>query len=117
MARPPCRLVVRKAPRRVALYPVLPCVLAESASHLGRLRLLLELVDLVCLSDRLNVHAVLEPLHHGFEVLEALLQNLEARPVLVLLGIGSGARSRLTRAESNNQALEHPRWTPCPLNC
>jgi hypothetical protein len=88
---------------------VLPCVLAESASYLSRLRIPLELVDLASLPDRLPVHGVLESFDHGLEVLEAFLQNLEPRSVLVLVGIGSEARFPSARAELNNQAFEHPR--------
>jgi hypothetical protein len=83
--------------------------LAKSASHLGWLRFLLELVDLVSVPDRLTVHGVLEPFDHGFKVLKALLQNLETRPVLVAAGIGSDARFLAPRAELNHHAFEPPR--------
>jgi hypothetical protein len=88
---------------------VLPCVLAESASYLGRLRPLLELIDLMFLPSRLTVYGVLKTFDHDFEALEAFVQDLEARPVLVTVGIGSEARFRSIRAELNNQAFEHPR--------
>jgi hypothetical protein len=88
---------------------VLPCVLAESASYLGWLRLPLELIDLPSLPSRLTVYGVLESFDHGFEVLEAFLQNLETRPVLVMVGIGGEARFRSARAELNDQAFKHPR--------
>jgi hypothetical protein len=82
--------------------------LAESASYLGWVRLLLELIDLASLPGRLTVYAVLESFDHGFEVLEAFLQDLETRPVLVV-GIGSEARFLSVRAELNNQAFQHSR--------
>ena len=88
---------------------MLACVLDESAAYLGRLRFPLELVDLASLPDRLTVHGVLESFDHGLEVLEAFLQDLKPRPVLVLVGIGSEARFPSARAELNNQAFEHPR--------
>jgi hypothetical protein len=95
---------------------MLPGIPAESAPYLGRLRLLLELVDLASLSDRLTVNGVLEPFDHGFEVLDAFLHALETRRVLVAAGSGGDARLLSARAESNRDAFEHPRYTPCPLN-
>ena len=88
---------------------MLPCVLAESASHLRWLRLLLELIDLPILPSRLTVYGVLKTFDHGFEVLEASVHNLEARPVLVMAGIGSEARFRSARTELNDKTFEHPR--------
>ncbi len=88
---------------------MLPGVLAKSASDFGRLRLLLELIDLPSLPGRLTVDGVLEPFDHGLEVLRALLQNLETRPVLLAAGIGSDARFLAARAELNHHAFEHPR--------
>jgi len=88
---------------------MLPCVLAECASYLGWVRLPLELIDLPILPGRLTVYGVLESFDHGLEVLEAFLQDLETRRVLVLVGIGSEARFRSTRAELNHHAFEHPR--------
>jgi hypothetical protein len=88
---------------------VLPCVSAESASYRGWLRLLLELIDLPSLPGRLTVYGVLETFDHGFEVLEAVLQNLETRPVPAIVGIGGEARFRSARAELHDQAFEPPR--------
>jgi hypothetical protein len=56
---------------------VLPRIFAKSASYLGWLRLLLELIDLPRLSYRLTVHGVLEPFDHGFKVSESFLHVLE----------------------------------------
>jgi hypothetical protein len=89
--------------------------LAESASHLGWLRLLLELIDLPSLPGRLTVYGVLESFDHGFEVLEALLQGLEMRLVLGA-GIGSDARFLIALVELIHRAFEHPRKTPNPPN-
>jgi hypothetical protein len=86
---------------------VLPCVLAESASYLGWLHILMELIDLPFLPGRLTVYGVLESFDHGLEVPEAFLQDLEPRAVLVL--VGSEARFPSARAELNNHAFEHPR--------
>jgi hypothetical protein len=94
---------------------MLPRVLAESASYLGWLGLLLKLIDLPFLPGRLTVYRVLESFDHGLEMLKAFLQDLETRPVLVLVGIGSEARFPSDRADLNH-AFEHPRETPCPLN-
>jgi hypothetical protein len=91
-------------------------IFAKSPSDLGRLRFLLELFDLAPQPDRLTVHSVLEPFDHGLDVLEAFLQVLDTHPVLVAAGIGTDARFVSARAESNRDAFEHPRYTPCPLN-
>jgi hypothetical protein len=56
---------------------VLAGVSAKRTSHLGRLRLLLELVDLPLLSDGLTMHGVLEPFDHCFEVGKSFLEVLE----------------------------------------
>jgi hypothetical protein len=88
---------------------MLPRVLAKGASDLGRLRLLLELIDLPPLPHRLTVHGVLEPFDHGFKVLNAFRQDLKTRPVLVAAGIGGKSRFLSARAKLNHHAFEHPR--------
>ena len=65
----------------------------------------LELIDLPILPSRLTVNGVLKTFDHGFEVLEAFVQDLDA-PVLVLVGIGSEARFRSARAELNNHTFQ-----------
>jgi hypothetical protein len=87
---------------------MLPGILAESASYLGWLRPPLEVLDLPFPPDRLTVHGVLEPFDHGLELLEAFLQDLETRRVLLAAGIGSDARFLAARAELNHHAFEHP---------
>jgi hypothetical protein len=84
---------------------MLPCILAMSASYLGRLRLLLEPVDHVSLPDRLTVDGVLEPFNHGLEVLKAFLQNLETPPVLVAVGICCSEQRAIGAVEAR-EALE-----------
>jgi hypothetical protein len=95
---------------------VLSGVPSKGASYRSRLRLLLEIFDLLFLPRRLTVDGVLEPFDHGFEVLEALLQDLETRRVRVMAGMGSDARFLSARAELSRYAFEKLRQTPCPLN-
>jgi hypothetical protein len=85
---------------------VLSGVPSKGASYRSRLRLLLEIFDLSFLPRRLTVDGVLETFDHGFEVLEALLQDLEMRRVRVMARMGSDARFLSARAELNHYAFE-----------
>lgn len=89
---------------------MLPGISAKSASHLGRLRLPLELIDLAPLSNGLAVHGVLEPFDHGLEVRNAFLQVLETLRCgrVSPAGIGRSAGRPSARAESGHHALEQP---------
>jgi hypothetical protein len=92
------------------LNPVLPCVLAKSTPHLGRLRFPLELIDLPTLPDRLTVHRVLKPFDHGFNMPKAFLQVLELlryRWVLSAVVVWN-ARWRCTYAKSSRHTFKHP---------
>jgi hypothetical protein len=89
---------------------MLPGISAKSASYLGWLRVLLELIDLPPLSDRLTVHGVLEPFDHGFKVPKAFLQVLKTLryPRVLSAGIGRDARRLSARAELNHHSFKHP---------
>ncbi len=84
-------------------------VSAKSTSHLGRLRLPLELVDLPLLSDGLTMHGVLEPFDHGFEVGKALLEVLETPGYgqIRLAGIGRNARWLSAQTKLTRHASKH----------
>jgi hypothetical protein len=56
---------------------VLPGVLVERAPYLGRLGLLLQFFDRLCLADGFTMDCVLKPFDHRFEVLDASLDQLE----------------------------------------
>ena len=93
----------------LTLDPVIPGILAKSASYLGRLRLPLELIDRPPLPDRLAVDGVLEPFDHGFKVPEAPLQGFQALGNRCVRMPCVGAARRLSAQARLNHAPEDRR--------